>query len=226
MQSAQFQSLSPAGATSIRLHRYPVCTVRDGKLDRLSDADLIERCCHNDDSAREALVARHSRFIYSVAYGLAGNHDDASDLASETSIRILRHVARFRHAVTLPAWIKTIVRNAYFDMLRTSARRPVVSLDALVEQNGDAIMSDRHRPDTSPHRIAELKERGRILQAAIRSLPPTHREVVTLFHTDESTYEEISRKLRIPVGTVKSRLNRARVQLRAKLQAQMSVLVC
>jgi RNA polymerase sigma-70 factor, ECF subfamily len=226
MQSASFQNLSAGNAAAICPPRYPVCSVRNKELDRLSDADLITRCARNDESASEALVTRHARFIYSVAYGLARNHDDASDLASETSIRIHRHIAGFRHAVTLPAWIKRIVRNAYFDMIRASARRPAVSMETVFEQEGDTLMSDDHRTDRSPHHLAEIGERSRILQSAINSLSPTHREMVTLYHTNESTYEEISEQLRIPVGTVKSRLNRARGCLREKLQAHMSVLVC
>lgn len=239
MQSAIYPANSAGSAESFNRTRQPAAEPRrgeksfaqpekslaSGKFDNLSDAELVAQCRTNDSRAAEALVARYARYIHSLAYGLARNHDDASDLFSITAIQIIRHIATFERAVTLPAWIKRIVTNAYIDMRRTAERRPAVSLDALVEASGDNLLVDNSRPQMSPHQCAERNERGRILDAAIRLLPRAQREMVTLFHTQQESYEDISVRLRVPIGTVKSRLNRARTTLRQSLMPQMSMLV-
>jgi RNA polymerase sigma-70 factor, ECF subfamily len=224
MQTAIYPVLNSNNASATGRNWLPASTERQGAFRSVTDGDLVTRCHASDNKAFEALTARYSRYIYSVAYKLAGNHDDASDLVSETFIRIFRHVDAIQRAATLPAWIKRIVTNAYLDTRRTARRKPVVSLDAIIEQTGDVLMAVDDRPDDSPQRIAERHERSRILNAAVHSLSTSQQEMITLFHTGENSYEEIAIRLRIPVGTVKSRLNRARAALREKLLPQMSIL--
>jgi RNA polymerase sigma-70 factor (ECF subfamily) len=195
------------------------------QLESLSDEKLIEKCRQNDRAAFDVLIKRYERPIYHLAYRLAGNYDDAHDIAAETFLRIYRAIGTFQCAVTLPAWINRIVANVFYDTRRHAHRHPSVSLDALVEKTGDAVLTAEGSNHPSPEAHAEENEVKAILSSAINALPDYQRTMVTLFHSDGRTYEEIADIMSIPVGTVKSRLNRARLALRERLAPQMSALM-
>jgi len=195
------------------------------QLESLSDEKLIDKCRQNDRAAFDVLIKRYERPIYHLAYRLAGNYDDAHDIAAETFLRIYRAIGTFQCAITLPAWINRIVANVFYDTRRHAHRHPSVSLDAMVEKTGDTVFAEESKSVASPHSQAEENERKTILNDAISSLPDYQRMMVTLFHSEGRTYEEIADIMRIPVGTVKSRLNRARLALRERLAPQMSALI-
>lgn len=196
-----------------------------GHLENMSDEKLIDRCRTGSREAFDVLIKRYERPIYHLAYRLAGNYDDAHDIAAETFLRIYRAIGTFQCAITLPAWINRIVANVFYDTRRHAYRHPAISLDALVEKTGDALLANEKNTARSPHAEAEENERKTILSRAIQSLPDYQRMMVTLFHSEGRTYEEIADIMKIPVGTVKSRLNRARLALRERLAPQMSALV-
>lgn len=195
------------------------------QLESLSDEKLIDKCRQGDRAAFDVLIKRYERPIYHLAYRLSGNYDDAHDIAAETFLRIYRAIGTFQCAITLPAWINRIVANVFYDTRRHAHRHPSVSLDALVEKTGDSLMNADTKQTASPEGQAEENETRRILGEAIESLPDYQRTMVTLFHSEGRTYEEIADIMAIPVGTVKSRLNRARLALRERLAPQMSALV-
>jgi RNA polymerase sigma-70 factor (ECF subfamily) len=195
------------------------------QLESLSDEKLIDKCREGDRAAFDVLIKRYERPIYHLAYRLSGNYDDAHDIAAETFLRIYRAIGTFQCAITLPAWINRIVANVFYDTRRHAHRHPSVSLDALVEKTGDAFMSADTKAVASPEGQAEENERRRILGEAIEALPDYQRTMVNLFHSEGRTYEEIADIMAIPVGTVKSRLNRARLALRERLAPQMNALV-
>jgi len=195
------------------------------QLDSLSDEKLIDKCRQNDRAAFDVLIKRYERPIYHLAYRLAGNYDDAHDIAAETFLRIYRAIGTFQCAITLPAWINRIVANVFYDTRRHAHRHPSVSLDAMVEKTGDTVFAEESKSAASPHSQAEENERKSILNEAVSSLPDYQRMMVTLFHSEGRTYEEIADIMCIPVGTVKSRLNRARLALRERLAPQMSALI-
>lgn len=207
-------------------------TARDGvashtnrtDLDSLSDELLIERCRQNDRKAFDVFIKRYERLIFSLAYRLAGNYEDAHDIAAESFLRIFRSIGRFQHVITLRAWIKRIVVNVAYDSRRKAKRTNAVSLEGLVEKSGDGVLNDKGHPQQSPHEVAETNERKRILRKAITQLPEHQRQMVTLFHWEGRSYEEIASMLDIPLGTVRSRMNRARLALRERLQPQMPIL--
>jgi len=194
-------------------------------LENLSDEKLIDKCRTGDRKAFDVLIKRYERPIYHLAYRLSGNYDDAHDIAAETFLRIYRAIGTFQCAITLPAWINRIVANVFYDTRRHAYRHPAVSLDALVEKTGDSLLANEKATAKSPHAEAEENERRSILARAVQSLPDYQRMMVTLFHSEGRTYEEIAEIMKIPVGTVKSRLNRARLALRERLAPQMSALV-
>jgi len=221
MQTALYR----AGRTSPMPAKSAVDYVTVQHLDSLSDEKLIEKCRRGDRAAFDALLKRYERPIYHLAYRLAGNYDDAHDIAAETFLRVYRAIGTFQCAITLPAWINRIVANVFYDTRRHAHRHPSVSLDALVEKTGDSLMNADTKSLGTPEVQAEENERKRILGEAIESLPDYQRTMVTLFHSEGRTYEEIADIMAIPVGTVKSRLNRARLALRERLAPQMSALV-
>jgi RNA polymerase sigma-70 factor (ECF subfamily) len=195
------------------------------RLASLSDEGLIEYCRQGDRAAIDELLRRYERLIYRLAYRLAQNHDDAQDIASEVFVRIYQAAPGIKHAVTLIAWINRIVINVFYDMRRCAQRRPTVSLDALTEKTGDALLADDDNTSVSAQEQVEEEERKIILQKAIAALSGEQRTLITLFHSEGRTYEEIARILEIPIGTVKSRLNRGRLALRKLLQPYRTVLL-
>jgi RNA polymerase sigma-70 factor (ECF subfamily) len=221
MQTAIYQTNRPGRRTANKQIDYlPV-----EQLQSLSDEKLIDKCRQGDRAAFDVLIKRYERPIYHLAYRLSGNYDDAHDIAAETFLRIYRAIGTFQCAITLPAWINRIVANVFYDTRRHAHRHPSVSLDALVEKTGDALLSTDSKSQVSPEGNAEENETKRILGEAIQSLPDYQRTMVTLFHSEGRTYEEIADIMAIPVGTVKSRLNRARLALRDRLQPQAGALM-
>jgi RNA polymerase sigma-70 factor (ECF subfamily) len=225
MQTAAYSSPGLAS------HTNPIANSADLEARRphdpyhnMSDGDIIARCKAHDSRAFDALLSRYGRYIHSVAIRLAGNNDDANDLVSETNLRIFRYIGEFQHAVTLPAWIKRVMTNVFLDHRRYMSRRPATSLDSLVGDNGDGVMAGSEAVGTSPHLTAETNERNLILNEAILALPAPHREIVSMYHAEERSYEEIAAQMNLPVGTVKSRLNRARAALRQSLEPQRALL--
>lgn len=219
MQTAAFQTGHD------RNHAEPAPFHCAGSLGNLTDEQLVRQCSAGDREAFDVLLHRYERPIYHLAYRLAGNHDDAHDIAAEAALRIFRSIGTFRCAITLPAWINRIVANVFYDMRRRQQRHPASSLDALAEKTGGKLLAAEDNARTSPHVHAEESEKSRILNEAIAALPDYQRMMVTMFHSEGRTYEEIASMMSIPVGTVKSRLNRARLALREMLTPQMSALV-
>jgi len=194
-------------------------------LESMSDEQLIELYRRGDRRACEALIQRHDRSIYNLAYRLSRNHEDAQEIVGETHLRICLNLHLVQHAVTIPAWINRIVANIYINMRRHLKRNPTVSLDALEEKAGDAVCYTAGAVGGSPERYAEAAERKALLKRAISMLPASQRPVVALFHQEGRSYEEIADSLNIPTGTVKSRLNRARVNLRKRLTPHIAAFV-
>jgi RNA polymerase sigma-70 factor (ECF subfamily) len=194
-------------------------------LTSLTDEQIVNKCKAGSRAAFDELIRRYERPIFHIAYRLSGNSEDASDIAAEAFLRIFRSIGTCHYAVTLPAWIKRIVVNVYFDSCRRAKRHPAVSFDALTEKTGDSLMIVEENERQTPQGHVELEERKSILRRAISALPDYQRKMVLLFHSEGRTYEEIADIMRIPVGTVKSRLNRARLALRDMLTPHLPVLV-
>lgn len=218
MQTAAFQSRS-------RFESEAIPTRQPGGLADRSDVELVRDCTAGSRTAFDVLLSRYERPIYHLAYRLAGNHDDAHDIASEAAIRIFRSIGAFRCAITLPAWINRIVANVFYDLRRRQQRHPATSLEALAERTGGKMLAAEETTRTSPQAHAEQNEKTRILSEAISQLPNYQRMMVKLFHSEGRTYEEIASMMEIPVGTVKSRLNRARLALKEILTPQVEALV-
>jgi RNA polymerase sigma-70 factor (ECF subfamily) len=180
-----------------------------------ADEDLMFRYRDGDEGAFVEIVRRYKSKIVSTAYRVLGDLDKAEDVAQETFIRVHRNAARYRSIAKFSTWIYTIALNVARNELRNTKRKRLVSLDAF-GADADAEPSTYEIPDESapPDQEAENKQLRGIFEAAIRRLPARYREVFVLRDVDDLSYEEIAEILRVPKGTVKSRINRARQRFR------------
>lgn len=193
--------------------------------DRMNDAELVAWCQKGDNGAMDALIARFKRPIYALAYRLAGNYDDASDVAAAAILRVCQNINKCKSAVTLPAWVNRIVVNTFYDMCRSAKKSQAVSLEALTENTDASSLPFIDSKEKSPLTVVSEQEQRDILHKALAKLPGLHAEILSQFYLEERSYEEISEMTHVPIGTVKSRLNRARQALTRKLQAHRTAFV-
>jgi RNA polymerase sigma-70 factor, ECF subfamily len=177
---------------------------------------LIERCTAGDEAACAELVATHQRMVYGLAFHLLGDRDEALDLSQEVFLRVFRTLGSFRGQSALRTWIYRIVINLARNRQRWWRRRfrsSQVSLDDHLQQCGDLPSTAEVLPD----RLLASKETSARIWQALDRLPFDQRTALILREIDGLRYEEIAFSLGIAVGTVKSRLTRARQALRAEL---------
>jgi RNA polymerase sigma-70 factor (ECF subfamily) len=173
------------------------------------DHKLVERCLQGDDAAWETVVNSFGRRIYNLSYRYMNRRDIAEDLTQEILIRVYQNLKSYRpEAGSFQNWILRIARNLIIDHYRQIRRFPqsggTEELEAL------NIKDDRA---PSPQRTAEQVEASRFLQNGIQALSPELKEAIVLRDIEGMTYQEISGLLRVPEGTVKSRINRGRIEL-------------
>ena len=182
------------------------------------EAALIQRCAARDEDACAELVAEHQRMVYQLSLNLLGDHNEALDLSQEVFLRVFRTIHGFRGQSALRTWIYRIVVNQARNRQRWWRRRyrsQQVSLDAHLRDFGDF----QERTDgASPDRMLGRKELAERIRTALEQLPFDQRTAIVLREIDGLSYEEIGFSLGVAVGTVKSRLARAREALRAQLR--------
>jgi RNA polymerase sigma-70 factor (ECF subfamily) len=185
------------------------------------EASLVHRCVAGDEAACAELVSEHQRMVVQLAINLLGDRDEALDLSQEVFLRVFRTIHRFRGHSTLRTWIYRIAVNQARNRHRFWRRRhraDQVSLDAHVAAHGDVISGDVPGPD----RVLAQKELARRLDRALARLPFDQRTAIVLREIDGLSYDEIAYSLGLAVGTVKSRLMRARRALRLELSGAMA----
>jgi RNA polymerase sigma-70 factor (ECF subfamily) len=182
------------------------------------EAALIQRCAARDEDACAELVAEHQRMVYQLSLNLLGDHNEALDLSQEVFLRVFRTIHGFRGQSALRTWIYRIVVNQARNRQRWWRRRyrsQQVSLDAHLRDFGDF---PEQTDGASPDRILGRKELADRIRTALEQLPFDQRTAIVLREIDGLSYEEIGFSLGVAVGTVKSRLARAREALRAQLR--------
>lgn len=176
------------------------------------------RYSRDEIAAFEALVARYGQRVYTMAYRMAGNDADAKDLAQEAFLRVFRALRSIDPSSHLDSWLYRIVTNLFIDMLRRRPRVRIESLDEPVrtQRGGDVVreIADDHAGPEAGVVDAQMESE---IQYALVALHPDLRAVVMLSDIEGYAYEEIAETLGVPVGTVKSRLHRARKTLQARL---------
>ena len=183
----------------------------------MQDELLIRRAQHGDADAFEQLLLEHQKNVYNLCYRMAGDPDDAMDLSQETFLRAWRCLDQYQFASAFSTWLYRLCSNICIDFLRRRRRQQTVPLtfeDADGEEQTYAV------PDAQPlpEEQVELKLTRETLAAAMAQLLPEHRAVLQLRVVNEMSYEQIADVLDIQIGTVKSRLSRARNQLKKILE--------
>jgi RNA polymerase sigma-70 factor (ECF subfamily) len=178
----------------------------------MDDEALLERARRGDRDAFAALVTRHQDELYTMALRLLGAPSDAADVVQETFLRAYVRLPELR-GKTVRAWLFRVAINCSHDVQRRTVRRPA---DPLEDREGNII--DLPDPALGPEASAVARERLAAIRSALQDLPTDFRAAVVLRDVNDLSYEEISDALRIPIGTVKSRLSRARTMLAAALR--------
>jgi RNA polymerase sigma-70 factor (ECF subfamily) len=172
---------------------------------------LVRAAQQGDAAAFTEIVRRYQRAVYRVAYGLTRNAADADDLAQETFVRAWRALDRFRPDEPLYPWLSRIAINLSYSLFRRRKRRPETSIEPLIEAGRQWAGQE------DPERDVVERERDAKIAESFSELKEDHRAVLVLRVVEGLSYEEIARTLHVPVGTVMSRLSRARSELRAGL---------
>jgi RNA polymerase sigma-70 factor (ECF subfamily) len=178
---------------------------------------MIERCKRGDLASFNALVRKYEKQVYNFAYRLTGNYDDANDVAQEAFLRVYSAIGSFRGDASFSTWLFRITTNVFLDDRKKARAHPHTSLDEHVYLDESSVSRQIEDTGPTPDLVTENKERTEILAEAIRTLPEYQRTVITLYHAQQKSYEEIAEIMEQPIGTVKSRLNRARLALKEKL---------
>ena len=182
-------------------------------------ADLVRRCRAGDGAAWEEIVQSYSRRIYNLAYRFTSRTDAAEDLTQEVFVRVYRSLEQYDPKQgDLQNWLMRLARNLIIDDYRRRQRAPQDSQAEDLEGHTYHL----HTAGGSPQKEMERRELGAQVQAAIDKLPPDLRTCVILRDIEELSYQEIVDLLKIPEGTVKSRINRGRIEL-AKILRRMRV---
>ena len=176
-------------------------------------AMLLERCKAGDELAWEALVRQFQARVFGIAFHYTGNTEDARDLAQEIFIRIYRHLDLCGDEGMFVPWMIRISRNACIDHLRRKKARPA-PVDVAVDE-----MVHLQAPGLNPEEHSMAEARRQVIHLAFRKLTALNREVILLREILGLPLEEIASMLKIPLGTVKSRMNRARIELAERVRA-------
>lgn len=180
-------------------------------------AKLVRRCLGGDAEAWQQLVVAQNRRVYGICYRFTGSKNDAEDLTQEVFLKVYRNLASFDVAKgSFQTWISTLTRNLLVDHFRrTRMDRATDSLQASFDGEPDSPTMADQLMDTRPdqmHHVAAAQLRVRV-QDALKELSPELREAVILRDLEDMDYKEIAQVLRIPEGTVKSRISRGRGEL-------------
>lgn len=175
--------------------------------------ELIERCLGGDDAAWDVIVRQHRRRVFNIAYKFSGAFDEAEDLTQDIFVRVFRSLGTFDRRANFQTWLISVSRNLCIDHYR-SVRKERETMNRDVDPAALTPVATTR----SPQMELEQRDRVRLLRAALDTLAPSLRTAVMLRDIQELTYQEIADRLRLPEGTVKSRINRGRTELARQIQ--------
>ncbi len=180
----------------------------------VSDSELVRRCQRGDASAFDTLVRRHEQRVVNVAYRMLGEREAAHDAAQEAFLSAWKALPRFRADASFATWLYRIAHNVCLDHARRARRLPDPMPSRAADEPSPLDPAD---PGPGPEAQAETSQLQRRVHEALGRLPVKYRSLLILFDIEGLTYEQITEVLGLPMGTVKSRLNRARHALREEL---------
>lgn len=181
----------------------------------VTDEQLIARFQQGDVQAFDILVRRYKDQLLNYIYRFVGNRSDAEDIVQETFLRVYKNKHYYKEIAKFSTWVYTIAGNLAKTELRRRKRHKIFSVSNFVNEDRDFDIPDT---DHSPERKVDGTLKEDIIQKTIDKLPPKFKEVIILRDVQGFAYEEISQILNIPLGTVKSRVNRGRLKLQEDLK--------
>lgn len=181
----------------------------------MTESDLIKKCKQGNREAFNVLFEKYQSQVINIAYGMLSDREDAYDAAQEVFVRVYKSIESFKEQSSFTTWIYRITTNICSDILRKRKKgNNIVSLNQSLDENKEIDIVDE---SPTPEERQELSERQKAVWKAISELKDEYRAVITLCDIEEMSYDEIAEILKVPKGTVKSRINRARISLKKKL---------
>jgi RNA polymerase sigma-70 factor (ECF subfamily) len=178
---------------------------------------LIARCLDGDQAAWDEIVRQHWRKVFNLAYKFVGRHDEAEDLTQDIFLKIFKALHTFDRRANFQTWLISISRNLCIDHYR-SVRKERETMARDVDASDLSPVSR----DRGPHGQLEQVDLRHLIKRALAELPPALRQAVILRDLQEFSYQEIAEQLGLPEGTVKSRINRGRLELARQLRRLQS----
>jgi RNA polymerase sigma-70 factor (ECF subfamily) len=174
---------------------------------------LIQRCLNGDQAAWDLIVGQYWRKVFNVAYKFVGKHDEAEDLTQDIFLKIFKSLDTFDRRANFQTWLISVSRNLCIDHYR-SVRKERETIDRDVDPGELAPATS----EPGPVAVLEQRDRVTLLRRALAALPETLRTAVLMRDIQELSYQEIADRLRLPEGTVKSRINRGRTELARQIR--------
>jgi RNA polymerase sigma-70 factor, ECF subfamily len=190
----------------------------------VTDRELVVRCRAGDEAAFDALVLRHRERAFNIAYSLLLNHEDATEVAQDAFVKVYRSISEFRGDCEFTTWLYQIVVNLARNKRRwwmRRGRKMTVSMDCPVETTDGEMTAQVAVAADPPDAEVARAEFVRTLEERIAGLPTRYREVLLLRNVEDMSYEQIAVVLGCSVGTVKSRIARAREALRQAMAGEL-----
>jgi RNA polymerase sigma-70 factor (ECF subfamily) len=176
--------------------------------------DLVGRCRRGDEVAWRELVALHTRRVFSIAYRFVGRVDEAEDLTQDIFVKVFQSLDRYRESDgAFSTWVGTVARNHAIDDYRRRREERARRID------DPAVLDVLPAEGESPLRSLERADQARLVHRGLRALPADLREPLVLCDLQGLSYDEVAAALAIPLGTVKSRINRGRIELARRLMS-------
>jgi len=190
----------------------------------IDDATLVEKCRQGDSDAMERLIIKYQDRIYNVILRICANNDDAAELTQETFVKVIENIGKFQGRSSFYTWAFRIAVNLTLNFRRRSNKLAVRSLEAQGKESGEhkkQLLRDFLRDDSAsdPAGLAQSRELCEIAVKALMRLDDAQRTVVVLRDIEGMNYAQIAGVLNIQLGTVRSRLSRARSNLRGIMEA-------
>lgn len=189
-------------------------------MDPLFENKIIAGMIAKEGWAFEKFVENYQKDIYNLALKYTSNQEDASDITQEVLLRILRKIDTFKGNSKLSTWVYRITVNYCKDYISKHRKIQNVSIDKPVENSDGVLYMDIEDPEKNPLEVVEETEQKQLLHKCIAMLDSDQREIIILRYINELSYDEIEQILKIPEGTIKSRLNRGRKKLAKLLKEQ------
>lgn len=191
-------------------------------LTREQEAQIVQRVLQGDVNAFEKLVLEYEKSVYAITQRMTGNAEDAADMTQETFIKAYNSLSSFRGDSKFSVWLYRIATNVCLDFLRSRSRKPTVSL-SVEDDDGEEVELDIADESQSPERLLERGLTRDAVRRGLNALSPEYRQILLLREIQGLSYEEIADVLTLEVGTVKSRIFRARKRLCAFLLADGNI---